>query len=297
MKYFIITVDTEGDNGWAYRDGDVIKTENTRFIPRFQELCEKYSFQPVYLTDYEMACDDRFINYIKPKVDSGLCEVGIHVHAWNNPPLYELKRIFKGNPYLIEYPFDIMRQKFSVTYNLIKERIGIAPVSHRAGRWVMNEDYFHLLEDFDIGVDCSVTPGVSWANTPGATIAGGTDYSKETNRVYKICGVLEVPITIVSMRFGEGSLKSQLKHLIKGRNVWLRPATTSLRDMKRILDAPRCDYVEFMLHSSELMPGGSPFFIDEISIERLYSDMDCLFDYARSKGYNGITLKDYKNEH
>ena len=51
---FIITLDTEGDNLWE--SGPVITTQNTRFLPRFQALCEKYSFKPVWLTNYEMAC-------------------------------------------------------------------------------------------------------------------------------------------------------------------------------------------------------------------------------------------------
>lgn len=39
---FLITIDTEGDNLW--QNHDRIATENTRFLPRFQALCEKYAF-------------------------------------------------------------------------------------------------------------------------------------------------------------------------------------------------------------------------------------------------------------
>lgn len=35
---FLITIDTEGDNLW--QNHDRITTENTRFLPRFQALCE-----------------------------------------------------------------------------------------------------------------------------------------------------------------------------------------------------------------------------------------------------------------
>ena len=37
--------------------------------------------------------------------------------------------------------------------------------------------------------------------------------------------------------------------------------------------------VQFALHSSELMPGGSPTFRTEDSIERLYEDLEALFAY------------------
>ena len=298
MKTFIITVDTEGDNGWGYHDGDVVTTENTLYIPRFQQLCEKYDFKPVYLTNYEMICDDRFVSYIKPKALAGLCEIGIHVHAWNNPPLYKLDRKYDGNPYLIEYPADIMRKKFAVTYNLIKERIGIAPVTHRAGRWAMNDEYFRILEEFNIQVDCSVTPGISWASTPGATVAGGPDYSKEKNGPQKIGKILEVPVTIAAMRSGAGSARTIIKYMLRGRKVWLRPAVSTIDDMKKILNKfASGDFAEFMIHSSELMPGCSPFFKDETSVENLYSDMDELFDYTKKRGFKSVSLKDYRNEY
>lgn len=301
MKYFIITVDTEGDNLWDYHDGDEIKTENTLAIPRFQELCEQYRFKPVYLTNYEMICDDRFVDYIKPKAGSGLCEVGIHVHAWNNPPYYELKREYSGNPYLIEYPSDIMRQKFAVTYNLIKERIGIAPLSHRAGRWVMNDDYFKLLKEFGIVVDCSYTPFVSWKNSTGRTVDGGCDYSCVNPNTHLIQNVLEVPMSIRKLHFiGEGGIKSKIKTLLKSGTVWLRPAISTLKEMKLLsqkITQEKCsDHLEFMIHSSELMVGGSPYFKDEDATERLFSNMKQLFDYIEKLGYQGATLEEYFTE-
>ena len=54
-KYFIITVNTKGDNLWNWHLGDDITTYNAKYILRFQNLCEKYNFIPVYLTNYEMA--------------------------------------------------------------------------------------------------------------------------------------------------------------------------------------------------------------------------------------------------
>ena len=62
MKYFIITVDTEGDNLWAYKEGDPITTNNAEYACRFQDLCNKYVFKPVWLTNYEMACNDKFMS-------------------------------------------------------------------------------------------------------------------------------------------------------------------------------------------------------------------------------------------
>jgi hypothetical protein len=65
MKHFIITVDTEGDNLWEYKKGPPIGTENAKYLPRFQSLCEKYGFKPVYFTNYEMASSDTFVTEAK----------------------------------------------------------------------------------------------------------------------------------------------------------------------------------------------------------------------------------------
>lgn len=53
------------------------------------------------------------------------------------------------------------------------------------------------------------------------------------------------------------------------------------------------DYLEFMIHSSELMPGGSPYFKDEEAINLMYGTMDQLFSYACELGYEGETIESY----
>lgn len=52
------------------------------------------------------------------------------------------------------------------------------------------------------------------------------------------------------------------------------------------------DYVEFMLHSSEFMPGGSPTFKTEQDIEVLYRDLEQLFDWLQQRTV-GMTLAEY----
>ena len=48
----------------------------------------------------------------------------------------------------------------------------------------------------------------------------------------------------------------------------------------------------FMLHSSELMPGGSPTFRDEGAIEHLYRELNAIFARAQSLGYVGATFRE-----
>ena len=137
MKHFIITIDTEGDNLWKWKPGQEVTTKNVQYLKRFQELCAQYGFKPVWLSNWEMISDPLFVEFINRNVEAGNCELGMHLHAWNNPPFYELPRDERsGAPYLIEYPREIMEAKIAAITEKMKEQFGYVPVSHRAGRWI-----------------------------------------------------------------------------------------------------------------------------------------------------------------
>lgn len=297
-KSFIITVDTEGDNLWKWKPQDPVATKNAEFIGRFQRLCNKYRFKPVYLTNWEMAHCEAFMDQAVQWERDGQCEIGVHLHAWNNPPITPPReRQVNGQDYLIEYPEVIMREKFDAIYSKIKSRTGIAPYSHRAGRWAMNDTYFKILKEYGIKVDCSHTPGINWSSNMGAT-RGGSDYTSVALSPSFIDGVLEVPMTIRRLHcLTTGTLRHRLKCLLLGKRVWLRPAGHSMCELLQLLrhvsKEEEADYVEFMIHSSELMPGGSPYFENERAVEKLYRVMDKVFASASAWGYEGRTLKEY----
>lgn len=298
-RYFLITVDTEGDNLWNYKAGDIVGTKNALYLPRFQRLCDEFGFKPVWLTNYEMAKSPDFISFVSSALDKESCELGIHIHAWNNPPQYELKRRYPGNPYLTEYPETIMREKFRYTYDLLKEKTGISVKSHRSGRWAMDERYFKILEEFGVFADCSFTPNISWKGVPGATVPSGSDYENVPVNSHKIGSVVEVPVTVrhFSHYYPSGSFLHRFKSVMCGSNIWLRPALTGVQDMRALIDLVDkehgTDYLEFMVHSSELMPGGSPYAITENDIDDLYSRIKFVFNYVKALGFVGETLEHY----
>ena len=303
MKYFIITVDTEGDNLWNWHLGDNITTENSKSIPRFQELCEKYGLIPTYLTNYEMACDDFWVTYGRKKSYEGKCEIGMHIHAWNSPPDYNLKNIYGGNSYITEYPEEIMQKKVHELMYVLQNRFEMKITSNRSGRWATNDTYFHILKDEGIEVDCSVTPQLDLSKIPGCMKNCGNDYRKyPITPYYPIEGLLEVPMTTRHIRgMTEGSLKHRIKTLVLGQEFWLRPFTKSMRDLlnvTKVAEKNSTGYLEFMIHSSELLAGGSPYFKNEEEIEILYSLLENYFYMITKNGYKGIGLSDFgrKNE-
>ena len=288
MKYFIITVDTEGDNLWNWKYGDPISTENSLYIPRFQELCESFGFPPTYLTNYEMALEHRWVNYGRKKQLEGLCEIGMHLHAWNTPPVLELKDRYGGNPYITEFTTDAIEAKVHKMHEVLLDKFECRITSNRSGRWATNDTYLNIIRDLGITVDCSVTPGRS-KNC-------GNDYSSFKLESFEIVdGLLEVPMTTMRTRMPlGGSIRQNLKALIKGESLWLRPIVDNKKLeylCKKSFES--CDYVEFMIHSSELMAGGSPYFPDEEAIDVLYKRIEALFTYLSNTDVAGITLSGY----
>ena len=315
MKKILISIDTEGDNLWAWRVGDKITTENAKYLPRFQELCESYGFKPTYLTNYEMATDPFFINYFKQRNLSGKCEIGMHLHAWNSPPEYQLPiraDVEPGAPYLIEYPDEVMFKKVEFMTRTLENAFEQKPVTHRAGRWATNSLYFSALQNFGYKIDCSVTPGMDWSHAPGQSPDSyGSNYTTYPKYPYVIEGtdILEVPVTVrenhrlkLGQKPGLRKMIKKYKEAKKGHGpLWLRPRTNNdnLEDLLYLVDLiskdKNADYLMFMLHSSEFMPGGSPTFQTEEAIESLYSKLNVLFDRV-SLSYTGSTLMSYYKE-
>ncbi len=308
---FLITLDTEGDNLWRNRTSD-ITTHNARFLPRFQALCEKYDFLPTWLTNCEMACDPFFVEFGRDLLARHKGEIGMHLHAWNTPPAHLLTdNDCYYQPYLIEYPASVLNAKVAFITELLEERFQTKMRSHRAGRWAFNEIYAKALIDSGYWVDCSVTPRVSWQDASGAPEGnGGSDYRHFPDHAYYInvndisrpgnSPLLELPMSI---QYRYGAMRNRLRqvwHKIQGKKRapavnWLRPTGNNLEQMKRVVSqtlAQGNDYIEFMIHSSELMPDGSPTFRNHADITRLYDDLEQLFIWLKPQA-EGMTLSQY----
>ncbi|HXF16128.1 MAG TPA: deacetylase [Burkholderiales bacterium] len=319
---FIITVDTEGDNLWE-RPRE-IGTRNAEFLPRFQMLCERFGFKPVYLTNYEMAMSDAYVEFARDVLCRDACEIGMHLHAWNSPPLQALTEDdFFHQPYLIEYPDSVMREKIHVMTALLEDKFDRKMISHRAGRWGFDERYAAMLLQEGYQVDCSVTPGVNWgANRGNPNGNGGSNYEAFPDHPYFLdpanisapapYGLLEVPMTIVlSSLYRKASYLYRVPLLRRAANrlspglSWLCPVQPSLgaplaRSMDVMLQMARATRnegvacMEFMLHSSELMPGGSPNFATPSDIDQLYDRLEMLFEELSTWCY-GLTLHEFRD--
>jgi hypothetical protein len=314
---FLITVDTEGDNLWAKPRN--ITTQNARCLPRFQSLCERYRLRPTYLVNWEMATCPVFQEFGRNVLARRAAEIGMHLHAWNSPPLTALTQDdFLYQPYLHEYPEQLIREKVKVMTATLAETFEITPVSHRGGRWSFNETYARVLMEYQYRIDCTVTPHMSWSRMMGDPRGGGgPDFSDFPESAYLVdpsdvsrpgdSPLLEVPVTVVVPRYRKpvaatkavlktgGPLASRIAARFFPDHVRMTP---NGRNRARLLSSLRTvrregrDYVQLSLHSSELLQRGSPSFTTTEELERLYDDLAAIFEYAQ-KGYTGCTLSDY----
>jgi hypothetical protein len=322
-KYFLITIDTEGDNLWAKSQD--ISTNNAKYLDRFQRLCDKFGFKPTYLTNYEMAESKTFQKFARKNIKHNKAEIGMHLHAWNSPPYFELTDDdYKYHPFLIEYPKDIIIEKINHMTQLLEQNFESEILSHRAGRWSFDETYAKSLIDSGYKVDCSVMPHVSLKYTMGdPNQSGGTDYTYFPDYPYFInennisetgnSTLLEVPMTVIKKdqyildRFRESRLLNKITRLLFNKDInravdkykpniiKFRPNGQNLDELKEIIYLNKIsdkNYLEFMLHSSELMPGGSPTFKTSEHVENLYHHLELIFSEI-SKDYVGKTLTEY----
>ena len=310
---FIITVDTEGDNEWS-RPNPIL-TKNAAYLPRFQALCEEFGFKPTWLTNYEMATSPEFVRFGRDVLDRKAGEIGMHLHAWSSPPRKPLTYDDHAtHPYLIEFPPEVMAEKVGFMTELLQQQFGVKMVSHRAGRWAFDSTYAKLLVEHGYLVDCSVTPHVSWRKTMGNPVGqGGSDYTNFPSKPYFLdldhidragtSTLLEVPPTIVKSRLStiapwayrvRGVRRFAWRH--EPPAAWIFPNGENLRHMLKCVRtglAEKREHLEFVIHSSELMPAGSPRFTTEESIENLYRDLGILFKEI-ARNFRGMTLKEFR---
>lgn len=312
----LITIDTEGDNLWARPSS--ITTENARFLPRFQELCARHGLKPTYLTNYEMAVCPVFQEFARAAIRQGGAEIGMHLHAWNSPPLDRplTSDDHDRHPPLIAYPAEVVRAKVGYMTALLEDTFGIDVVSHRAGRWGLDGTYLGELAAHGYKVDCSVTPHMHWRyGRLGSDRELVVDYRVAPELPYRpsledvtrpgTSSVIELPMTVVSLdppalrrlrqRLRPTSLAARALARTFQPHVWLRPRLGNLPRMLWLLDEVQRQgrsYAQLILHSSELMPGGSPYFPRPEDVEALYRDLDALFAYARRR-FSGATLAEF----
>ena len=320
----ILTVDTEADNQWDV--GAELTTDNLGYVPRFQALCEHFEFPPTYLCTYEVVTSAVFDGTLGQPARNGHAEIGAHLHPWSTPPFDAVwDDADRGHPYPSELPTELFQSKLRTLTATLSDRLGQAPTSYRAGRWGFSPAQVLSLVRLGYLVDCSITPLVSWVADIGLR-GGGPDFRKAPLAPYglsqrDVCqtgnsGLLEVPVTILHT-----SALMRRSHLVRSmfrryrRSIPVRAADRCLRlapqwfrpypgmSAERLItvyeaaNALGLPAVEMMLHSSELMPGASPYNRTPAAVDDLFHRLERTFAHLVSRGVEGMTLTEFARSH
>lgn len=321
----LITIDTEADNQWARLD--TLSMENTRFLPRFQALCDRFGFKPTYLCTHEMVTDPLFQETVGPYQTSGRAEIGAHLHPWTTPPFgAEEADGIKLRTFPNELPIDLFERKMVTLTEAISDAFGAAPTSYRAGRYGFCESHIDVLVRLGYLVDCSIAPYMTYQSVKGLPGGvGGPDFQSARPGAYFLCDVdctqagesplLEVPITILFPKWPlrgwprmqrwcvdhAGGFWARALNKCGYGPQWFRPSRRSTApQLVAIYRAARrlgLPCVEMIFHSSELMPGCSPTFPDEASIEALYETFERTFVDIAANGGRAVTLTEFARDY
>ena len=196
---------------------------------------------------------------------------------------------------------------------------GRRPTSHRAGRWAFDATYARILIEEGYTADCSITPHVCWRFCKGDPAKrGGTDYTSFPESPYYLdptdigrpgdSPLLELPVSVIETRRYPAPVEALRRGLAGSffgtrvirkafpNTAWLMPTGSNGSDLLRVLEVVRRQhrpYAQFVIHSSELMPGGSLKLPDERAIDLLYQDIEALF--AAAGDFAGQTVAEFRS--
>jgi hypothetical protein len=280
----IVTIDTEADDQW--KRGENLSISNVFALDRFQNLCERHSMPPTYLITHEVAVDEKAAEQFRAWQSRG-AEIGAHLHPWTTPPLSEHDDT--ENPFPSELTDIELREKFASLTEAVKKVSGRAPTSYRAGRWGFDDRQAKLLQDHGYSIDLSITPGISWTKTKGREGGrGGPDFTSESLTPRPLNNsVLEVPMTI---------LRSGIFRRLRWLRIFENTTISQLRGVLRAAKRKGLPAAVFMIHSSELAVGKSPYVKTPEALEHVYECLEGVFAACDREGIRGITASNFASE-
>jgi polysaccharide deacetylase len=306
----LVGIDTEADDQWSEQGRRELRVENAARLPALQSLFEEFGVRPTYLVTHEMATRPQSAAVLRDLARSGRCEIGAHLHPWTSPPFRPEDTA--GHTYPMNLPDELLARQLGELTATLEQSLGVRPTTYRAGRNGMDGRTLRVLEALGYTVDTSVDPLFNERRKGGPAFAGAPlhpyrpDY--EDVRRPGASRILEVPISAAT----HPPLPKPLERLYVSlppipwrgalkrlglRPVWLRPSYTALPDMMSFasrLKERGAPCFNVIFHSSELLPGGSPYNPDAASVGRFESALRRLLEHLTARlGAVGRTYAEF----
>lgn len=295
---FMVGVDTEADDQWSLEGRKRLSVENARALPRLQALCDRYAVRPSYLVTHEMATREPSKDILRRLAGSGHCEIGAHLHPWSSPPYREEDLVGR---YPSQLEDSVLETQLRDLTEAIHSSLGTRPQSYRAGRHGFDGRSLRILESLGYRVDTSVDPLFNERRKGGPSFAGApvVPYrpSHDDVRVPGASTILEIPVSSATSPALPKALERHFTSLpsipwrgylkrLGLRAVWLRPSYSKVEDAKALasaLVARGVPTLNMLFHSSELIPGGSPYNRTESDVDRFFERLEVIFDHIMNR--------------
>ncbi|MGL6075991.1 MAG: hypothetical protein ACRC8S_17680 [Fimbriiglobus sp.] len=301
--YYCVTVDTEEEWQWdqGYFTGPA-SVKNIQRLPSFQNRCESSGAALAYFTNYAVLNQLESRAVMQSLAQRPRTEIGLHIHPWNTPPLVDAERVPASESFLHHLPWPIQKAKLDTMISIFSAS-HFQPTCFRGGRYSTSPQIQDFLSQHGLWVDGSVLPGNTWPE-PGAPDYRNRDFyprrillETEPRRV-----VWELPLTFGNTCLDQHRgarwlhyaktkigrmlhLTAILDRLQLVSQCWLNFENSHGQRMMPFLDVlrllrPPC--VIFTLHSSSLLPNGSPYNRTEQDVQQMLDRISRTLDLIRS---------------
>ncbi len=288
----IVTVDTEERFDW----GDFNKADYTccdpKDIDQFQRLCSNANIEPLYFLTHPLLKDHSNSEYFHKLHDTGAAACGLHLHPLVTPPMED----FMGEVYSFQknLPQHLHCEKLRALADLYETVFNARALSHRAGRYGIAPENYHLLAEIGVSFDFSPSTGFDFSRS------GGADFSGTSNMPFIASDDhWKIHVTPVSgaRAIRKTSVFLSRKHAPTGFALpWhsafqdftlpirLSPEGAELSDLKaltRRLIKDKTPVLTFTLHSTSLTPGANSYARDDAGVDRILDLSQQYFDWFR----------------
>lgn len=291
----LVGIDTEADDQWTAEGRRRLSVRNAERLPRVQELFDGYGVRPAYLVTWEMATRAESAAVLRALGAAGRCEIGTHLHPWSQPP-YRPEDL--DGSYPSNLPDALLERQLRELTQVVETQLGARPVSYRAGRHGFDGRSLRLLEALGYVADSSVDPLFNERRKGGPLFAGAPllPYHPDFGDVRRpgAARLLEIPVSAATRPWLPKPLERAYAALrpvpwrgrfkrLGLRPQWLRPTYTPVSEAIAFasrLTARGAPCLNLLFHSSELLPGGSPYTPDEAAVTRFLDDLRRLLDHV-----------------
>ena len=307
----IVLVDAEAEFDWnrPFRR-TLTSVHNLSRQVLVQDTFDDLGVRPTFLVDYAVATQSEGYEPIREFLQSGRCEIGAHLQAWETPPFDEklsVRTSFNHN-----LPAWLQREKLLRLTEAIVKSFDVRPIAYRAGRYGVGNEIAWILSSLGYQIDLSVLPGHDLRERHGP------DFRRAFNQPYWFGpdrDLLEIPLTTgfsgllahdeepavfnAFLYSAISRLKAKRWHVpgVFARlglleQINLTPEGVSIQELKRLTQhlLRRGQRVfTFNYHSSVLLPGCTPYVRSDEDLRKMLRTIEEYLRYFIEE-MGGITM-------